>query len=51
MNQFFRIFYEIRRVLSIPSLIAGSARSVKRDTEMVKKTFKKKEEKKPATNQ
>lgn len=50
MNQFFRIFYSIRRVLSIPSLIAGTARGVKRDTDMVKKTFKKKEDKKPVEN-
>ncbi|HPG32358.1 MAG: hypothetical protein M9926_09455 [Lentimicrobium sp.] len=49
MNQIYQILHSIRRVLSLPSMIFGTARSVKRDAGMVSKAFKKKE-KNPSEN-
>jgi len=45
MNQIYQILYSIRRVLSLTSMIFGTARGIKRDAGMVSKAFKPKDKK------
>jgi hypothetical protein len=48
MNQFYNILYSIQRLISLPSTLRNTARTIKRETDNVSKVIKPKgKEQKP----